>query len=58
MKIEKKSQINMSDMDKSGSEAIGQFKVELHSGNAQCGSKYNFFCSVWPWNLIDDREKE
>ena len=51
MKIEKKSQINMSDMDKSGSEAIGQFKVELHSGNAQCGSKYDFFvpCDLGIW---------
>ena len=34
--------------------AIGQFKLELQSGNAQFGSKWAIFCPVWPWNLMDD----
>ena len=36
--------------------AIGDLKLELQSGNAQFGSKSAFFCSVWPWNYIDDLE--
>ena len=31
--------------------AIGEFKLELQSGNAQFGLKSMFFCLVWPWNL-------
>ena len=38
--------------------AIGQFKLELQSGNAQFGSKLAIFCPVWPWNLTDDLEKQ
>ena len=36
--------------------AIGQFKLELQSRNAQFGSKSTIFCPVWPWNLTDDLE--
>ena len=38
--------------------AIGQFKLELQSGNAQFGSKSAIFCRVWPWNMTDDLEKQ
>ena len=38
--------------------AIGEFKLELQSGNAQFGSKSTIFCPVWPWNLTDDLEKQ
>ena len=38
--------------------AIGDFKLELQSGNAQFGSKWTIFRAVWPWNLTDDLEKE
>ena len=38
--------------------AIGEFKLELQSGNAQIASKLAIFCSVWPWNLTDDLEKQ
>ena len=38
--------------------AIGEFKLKLHSGNAQFGSKLAIFCPVWPWNLMDDLEKQ
>ena len=34
--------------------AMGEFKLELQSGKAQFGSKSSIFCSVWPWNLMDD----
>ena len=34
--------------------AIGEFKLELQSGNAQCGSKSMIFRAVWPWNLTYD----
>ena len=37
--------------------AISEFKLELHSGNAQFGSKSAIFCPVWPWNLTHDFEK-
>ena len=37
--------------------AIGEFKLELQSGNAQFGSKSMIFLAVWPWNLTDDLEK-
>ena len=38
--------------------AIGEFKGELQSGNAQLGSKLAIFYPVWPWNLMDDLEKQ
>ena len=38
--------------------SIGEFKLELQSGNAQFGSKSAVFCPVWPWNLTDDLEKQ
>ena len=38
--------------------AIGEFKQELHCGNAQSGSKSTIFLAVWPWNLTDDLEKK
>ena len=31
--------------------AIGEFKLELQSGNAQFGSKLLIFCPLWPQNL-------
>ena len=36
--------------------AIGVFKLELQSGNAQSGSNLTIFRAVWPWNLTDDLE--
>ena len=38
--------------------AIGEFKLELQSGNAQSGSNSAIFRAVWPWNLTDDLEKQ
>ena len=38
--------------------AIGAFKLELQSGNAQSGSNSALFRAVWPWNLTDDLEKQ
>ena len=38
--------------------AIGEFKLELQSGNAQFGSNSMMFRAVWPWNLIDHLEKQ
>ena len=38
--------------------AIGEFKLELLSGNAQFGSNSTIFRAVWPWNLTYDLEKE
>ena len=38
--------------------AIGEFKLELQSGNAQSGSNSTIFSAVWPWNLTDDLEKQ
>ena len=38
--------------------AIGEFKLELHSRNAQSGSNSTIFRAVWPWNLKDDLEKQ
>ena len=35
---------------------VGEFKLELQSGNAQFGSKSAIFCPVRPWNLTDDLE--
>ena len=37
--------------------SIGEFKLELQSGNAQFRSKLPIFCPVWPWNLMDDLEQ-
>ena len=34
--------------------AIGEFKLELQSGNAQSGSNLTIFRAVWPRNLPDD----
>ena len=31
--------------------AIGHFKLELQSGNAQFGSNSTIFRAMWPWNL-------
>ena len=36
--------------------AIGEFKLELQSGNAQFGSNSTIFRAVWPWNLTYDLE--
>ena len=38
--------------------AIGEFKLELQSGNAQFGSKSTIFLSVRPLNLTTDLEKQ
>ena len=38
--------------------AIGEFKLELQSGNAHFGSNLTIFRAVWPWNLTDDLEKQ
>ena len=38
--------------------AIGEFKLELQSGNTQFGSKLAIYCPVWPRNLTDDLEKQ
>ena len=37
--------------------AIGEFKLELESGNAQSGSNSTLFRAVWSWNLTDDLQK-
>ena len=38
--------------------AIGDFKLELQSGNAQFGSNSTIFRAVWPCNLTYDLEKQ
>ena len=38
--------------------AIGEFKLEVQSGNAQFGSKSTIFRAVWPCNLTDDLAKQ
>ena len=38
--------------------AIGEFKLELQSGNAQSGSNSMIFKAVRPWNLTDDLQKQ
>ena len=38
--------------------AISEFKLVLQSRNAQFVSKLVIFCPVWPWNLMDDLEKQ
>ena len=37
---------------------IGEFKLELQSGNAQIGSKSTIFWAAWPWNLWNDLKKQ
>ena len=37
---------------------IGEFKLELQSGNAQSGSNSTIFLALGPWNLTDDLEKQ
>ena len=37
---------------------IGEFKLELQSGNAQSGSKSTIFLAVWPRNFTDDPQKQ
>ena len=37
--------------------AIGEFKLELQSGNARFGPKSTMFWAVWPGNLTDDLRK-
>ena len=38
--------------------AIGEFKLELQSGNAQSGSNLTIFGAVRRWNLTDDLAKQ
>ena len=38
--------------------AIGEFKLELQSGNTQSGSNSMIFRAVRPWNLMDDLAKQ
>ena len=38
--------------------AIGEFKLELQSGNAQFGSNSTIFRAAWAWNLTYDLEKQ
>ena len=38
--------------------AIGEFKLELQSGNAQSGSKSTIFLAVWTWNLTVGLQKQ
>ena len=38
--------------------AIGEFKLEIESGNSQSGSNSTLFRAVWSWNLTDDLEKQ
>ena len=38
--------------------AIGEFKLELQSGNTQSGSNSTIFRAVRPWNLTDDLAKQ
>ena len=38
--------------------SIGEFKLDLQSGNPQFGSKLPIFCPAWPLNLADDFGKQ
>ena len=38
--------------------AVGEFKLELESGNTQSGSNSTLFRAVWPWNLTHDLQKQ
>ena len=33
-------------------------ELELQSGNAQLGLKSAIYCPLWPWNVMDDLEKQ
>ena len=35
---------------------LGEFKLELLTGNTQFRSKSAIFCPLWPWYLMDDLE--
>ena len=37
---------------------IGEFKLELQSGKSRLRSKSTVFLATWPWNLMDDLEKQ
>ena len=37
--------------------AIGEFKLQLPSGNALFGSNLKIFRAVWPWNLTYELHK-
>ena len=37
---------------------IGEFKLELQSGNTQSGSNSTIFRAVRPWNVMDDLAKQ
>ena len=37
--------------------AIGEFKLEIQSGNAQSESNLTIFRAVWPWHLTDELEQ-
>ena len=37
--------------------SLGEFELQLLSRNAQFGSKSAIFCPGWPWNSMDDLEK-
>ena len=38
--------------------AIGWFKLEVQPEMPNLGQNWWFFCPVWPWNLMDDLEKQ
>ena len=38
--------------------SIGEFELKLQSGNGQFRSKSAIVCPVWPWNLMDDVERQ
>ena len=38
--------------------AMSEFKLALQSGSARFGSISAIFCPVWPWNLVDDLQKQ
>ena len=38
--------------------AMSEFNLEFQFGNAQFWSKSAIFCPAWPWNLMDDLEKQ
>ena len=38
--------------------AISELKLKLQIGNAQFGSKSAIYCPVWPWNMMDDLQKQ
>ena len=38
--------------------AIGEFKLQLQSGNARFGSNSTISRAAWPWNLTDDLLKQ